>query len=149
MISGKHLSGMQQTPAQWSDMFCGSMDPQCNSSLPLKCVCLHKEKTQIVVPEVSFDVDSFLGFLTSLAVARHGLLYQPSPQARQNLTTDVHIGLDVSEPGAASESGASFTTLREVPHLFLGRLAGSENVAIYVFFPYLEASTGTSILTTA
>lgn len=57
--------------------------------------------------------------------------------------------IHVSEPGAALESGISFATLREVPHLFLGRLVGSENVAIYVFFPYLEASRGTTILTIA
>ena len=36
-------------------------------------VCLHKEQTQAVEPDVAFDVDSFLGFATLLAMARKGL----------------------------------------------------------------------------
>ena len=36
-------------------------------------VCLHKEQTQAVEPDVAFDIDSFLGFATLLAIARKGL----------------------------------------------------------------------------
>jgi hypothetical protein len=43
-------------------------------------VCLHKEETQAVEPQVTFDIDSFMAFASSLVFARQGLWYQPAPQ---------------------------------------------------------------------
>ena len=114
----------------------------------MKHVCLHKERTRAIAPNTSFDVDSFLGFATSLGVALKGLLYQPSPQARQNLDNDVHFGLEVPETSSSGGQSASpsFNMLCDVPYLFLGRLVGAENVVAHVFFPYLEVHPRTSIL---
>lgn len=68
--------------SQWNEMFCGVFDADSQGTFPVKNVCLHEEQTQPIGPDVSFDVDSFLGFATSLGVARNGLLYQPSPLAQ-------------------------------------------------------------------
>jgi hypothetical protein len=134
--------------AQWDETFCGTLPGSAEGCTSVKHVCLHKERTQAIAPNISFDVDSFLGFATSLGVALKGLLYQPSPQARQNLDNDVHFGLEIPESSSNGGQSASpsFNMLRDVPHLFLGRLVGAENVVVHVFFPHLEVHPGTSIL---
>lgn len=134
--------------AQWDETFCGTLPGSAEGCTSVKHVCLHKERTRAIALNTSFDVDSFLGFATSLAVALKGLLYQPSPQARQNLDNDVHFGLEVPETSSNGRKSAilSFNMLRNVPHLFLGRLVGAENVVVHVFFPHLEVHYGTSIL---
>lgn len=133
---------------QWNTMFCGASQSSSDGIDVVKNVCLHKEETRVGNPEVSFDVDSFLGFATSLGVARNGLLYQPSPQARQNVSSDVHFGLHVNDPMPCPErqTKSSFAMLRDVPHFFLGRLESAENVTLHVFLPHLEVAQGSSVL---
>jgi hypothetical protein len=36
---------------------------------------MHAEQTQAVEAQVTFDIDSYIGFANSLAVARQGILY--------------------------------------------------------------------------
>lgn len=152
VVTKEHPNGSQTLDGtQWNEFFCGvtSKGPQRISRV--KNVCLHEEQTKPTRPDVSFDIDSFLGFATSLGVARNGLLYQPSPLATQNLSSDVHFGMEVPEigTGARSTTRSSFNMLRDVPHFLLGRLVGAENVTLHVFLPHLEVSQGTSILSTA
>lgn len=137
--------------AQWSSMFCGVSDPGSGNTAPPGNVCLHMEQTQAMSPDISFDIDSFLGFASSLGVARNGLLHQPSPQPWQNLATDVHFGFEATETDSNTDGSTNlrFAMLRDVPHLFLGRLAGAENITIHIFFPHLETPPGISILTNA
>lgn len=135
-------------PEAWNRAFCGAAHTNRDEPPAVRNVCLHKETPQAVKPEVSFDVDSFLGFASSLGVARKGIFYQPSPHACQNLTTDVHFGLDVSDPDPSLNQGtsSSFAMLRDAPHCFFGRIVGAENATVHIFFPYLEMSPGTSVL---
>jgi hypothetical protein len=152
IISPDHLAQYQTpTAAQWYTMFCGATHPIDTDTSPLKNVCLHKEQTEAVSPDVSYDVDSFLGIVDSLGVGRNGLLYQGAPQARQNISTNVHFGLEVSgsDSNTPQSGSTSFAMLRDVPHLVLGRLVGAENISMHVFFPHLERALGISILTTA
>jgi len=133
MVSKDDLYNSQTSNgSQWNAMFCGVSDSDSQSTSPVKNVCLHKEQTQQTNPDVSFDIDSFLGFAASLGVARNGLLYQPSPQAQQNLSSDVHFGLDISDTSSSSgrPTRPSFAMLPDVPHFFLGRIVGAENVTI-------------------
>jgi hypothetical protein len=69
MISTERLA-RQQTPsaAQWEAMLSGR---DRRRRFPMN-VCLHKEETQAVEAKVTFDVDSFLGFGSSLGMARRG-----------------------------------------------------------------------------
>ena len=102
-------------------------------------VCLHKEESQAQSCQQAFDVDSHLGFLHSLAACREGLWHQPVPQARQNMTTDVHLQTPTFVTGDNPEQPPRATPamLRDVPHFLLGRVASAHDITIHVLFPYL------------
>lgn len=126
------------TPAHWQAMFCGISPQQQYHHHPHPMnVCLHSEQTQAIEPRVAFDIDSFLGFTSSLAMARQGLWYQPAPQMRQNMTTDVHLETNVLRDGNGPEEipQLSSALLRDVPHFLLGRVMGAHDIAVHVLFP--------------
>lgn len=127
------------TTAQWQAMFCGV--PTHGRQRMSKNVCLHKERTHPVEPGVAFDVDSFLGFSSSLAVAKQGFWYQPAPQTQQNIQTDVHLEMHASTYDDGTTQ-ASKKMLRDVPHFLLGRVYGASNVTIHVLFPHLPLTAG-------
>ena len=121
-------------------MFYGTSPQQQHLHYPHPMnVCLHSEQTQAVEPRVAFDIDSFLGFASSLAMARQGLWYQPAPQIRQNMTTDVHLETDILRDGGDPEEipQLSRALLRDVPHFLLGRVVGAHDVTVHVLFPHL------------
>jgi hypothetical protein len=126
------------TPAQWQSMFCG-IHPGYDRPMN---VCLHAEETRAVEPRVAFDIDSFLGFISSLAAARQGIRYQPAPQVQQNIATDVHIQIPVFEENNDPEliPRSSLTLLKHVPHFLLGRVEGAHDIALYVLFPHLSVA---------
>lgn len=134
-ISPERLA-QQHTPShmQWRAMFCGvprrSHDRQ---QYPMN-VCLHKEETRAVEPRVAFDVDSFLGFASSLAVARQGLWHQPAPQMRQNMATDVHVETNVFEAGRSR-----LAMLNDIAHFLLGRVVGAHDITMHILFPHMAS----------
>ena len=140
LISADRLA-RQDIPAaaQWRAMFCGVSVPNPAPDPRPMHVCLHAEETREVAPRVAFDVDSFLGFASSLAVARQGLWYQPAPQMRQNVTSDVHLETSVFRGGDGAEQRlrSSPALLRDVPHFLLGRVVGAHDITIHVLFPHL------------
>jgi hypothetical protein len=121
-------------------MFCGI--PAHGPDRRPRQVCLHVEETREVSPEVAFDIDSFLFFASSLAAARQGLHYQPAPQVRQNLQTDVHLNTtvyDIDEnPDVPPRSRTAM--LKDIPHFHLGRVEGAANISLYILFPYLQVA---------
>jgi hypothetical protein len=136
LISADRLARQRApTPSQWQAIFCGIPRGQQH---PMN-VCLHKEETQAVEPQVAFDIDSFLGFASSLAMARQGLWYQPAPKMRQNMTTDMHIETTIYQEGGDSEQTprSSLAMLRDVPHFLLGRVVGAHDITVHVLFPHL------------
>ena len=138
MISSERVARQQApTPAQWHAMFCG-VPAHGRQRFPMN-VCLHEEQTQAVEPEVAFDVDSFLGFADSLAMARKGLWYQPAPQMRQNMASDVHLETTIFQAGEDPEqpTRSRFAMLRDVPHFLLGRVEGAHDVAVFALFPHM------------
>ena len=140
LISADRLAQQDiSAAAQWRTMFCGvsAPDPAPNSR-PMH-VCLHVEETREVAPRVAFDVDSFLGFASSLAVARQGLWYQPAPQMRQNMTSDVHLETSVFRGGGDADQPlrSSSALLRDVPRFLLGRVVGAHDITLHVLFPHL------------
>jgi hypothetical protein len=139
-ISADRLSRQASpTPAQWQAMFCGVPSQQQSAHRRPMHVCLHAEETETIETDVAFDIDSFLGFFRSLAAIRHGLLYQPAPIMRQNMTTDVHIQTKVHEAQEDPElpSRSRLAMLKDVPHFLLGRIVGAENVTVHILFPHL------------
>jgi hypothetical protein len=139
MVSADRLA-RQRTPVarQWQAMFCGTSSGR---STP-KNVCLHREETRAVEPHVAFDVDSFLGFASTLALARQGLWYQPAPQMRQNMKTDVHIETNVFPDGGDTEAPtrSHLAMLKDVPHFLLGRVVGAHDITVHVLFPHLASA---------
>jgi len=140
-----HLACSTQpnTPSasQWQTTFCGlasSQDHRRHSGVPMN-VCLHKEMAGATESHVAFDVDSYLGFASSLAVARKGLWYHPAPQRQQNMTADVHVETKWfrGRRNGEQSSRPSLALPRDVPHLFLGSLMGSVNTTLHVLFPHL------------
>jgi len=141
MLSPERLARQQRpTPAQWEAMFCG-IPTNRQQRQPMN-VCLHDEETQAVEPEVAFDIDSFLGFADSLAFARKGLWYQPAPQMRQNMTTDVHLETNAFASSADPEQPvrSRLAMLRDVPHFLLGRVTGAHDITLFVLFPHIHVA---------
>ena len=139
MISADRLAQQPvPSPAQWQAMFCGLLPRRPHRTRPLH-VCLHHEETQAVEPQVRFDVDSFLGFASSLAMARKGLWYQPAPQMRQNMSNDVHLETRIFRDGAEPEHvpRSTLALLRDVPHFLLGRVVGFHDMTVHILFPHL------------
>ena len=125
------------SPAHWKSMFCGIKD---DSSFPHH-VCLQKEKTKVLAAQVSYDIDSFLGFADSLCFARQGLHYQPAPMRVQNMQTDVHIKSTVFrdiDPQPASPPRPALSMLKDIPHFHFGRVEGGNHIALYILFPHLD-----------
>jgi hypothetical protein len=142
-ITADQLSRQQPpTPAQWKAFFCGTR-PGPRSRRPMQ-VCLHKAETQEVELDTAFDIDSFLGFTSSPAVARQGLWYQPAPRTLQNLKTDVHIETEAFYESADTDQAprSSLTMLKDVPHFALGRVEGAHDITIYILFPRLMPARG-------
>ena len=124
--------------AQWEAMFCGTTR---GHRLP-KNVCIHQEKTQAVVPHVSYDFDSLLCFPTTLAVASRGLWWQTVAMPRQNMTTDVHVETNVylSTEDTGQPVRTSQAMLRDVPHMFVGRVAGAHDITMHILFPHMDVA---------
>lgn len=139
----------EPSPRQWESMFCGV--PADGPRGRPRQVCLHAEETREMEPAVSFDVDSFLGFASSLAVARQGVWHQPAPQVRQNLRTDVHINTTIyTAPEDPEEAPrARIAMLKDVAHCYLGRVEGATEISLYVLFPYLTSGRDDFISLTA
>jgi hypothetical protein len=147
MISAERLSRQQApSPNQWKAMFSGIPLPQEHVERQYRPinVCLHKEETQPIEPRVAFDVDSFHGFASSLAVASQGLFYQPAPLMKQNMSTDVHLESRVYQDSDDPEqpSRSQLAMLKDIPHFRLGGLIGAHDIVVYILFPHLPLAGG-------
>lgn len=132
----------QPTAVQWEAMFCG-VPPRGSQRCP-KNVCLHKEETRAAEPQVAFDVDSFLGFWSSLAAAKQGIVHQPASISRQNLQTDVHLEMNTFTPGDEGDDAirSAQRMLKDVPHFLLGRVYGATHITVHILFPHLPLAPG-------
>lgn len=124
-------------PEQWKSIFCGI--PTHGRQRYPNNVCLHEEQTRAVDADVAFDIDSFLGFATSLAFAKKGLWSQTAPQMKQNMTADVHIRDRMFIPNEDPErpDRSRPAMLHQIPHFMLGRIEGAHDIAVFVLFPHI------------
>jgi hypothetical protein len=125
------------TPQQWQAMFCG-IPAHGRQRYPTR-LCLHTEQARAMEADVAYDIDSFLGFATSLAFAKKGLWSQVASQMKQNIATDVHINTSISQPHTDPERPPRTrqAMLKHTPHFMLGRVEGAHDIAVYVLFPHL------------
>jgi hypothetical protein len=83
---------------------------------------------------VVYDIDSFLGFPTSLAVAASGLSIMLYPSFRLNIRTDLHLQVTLPE---SVESSRRSVKIRDIPHFLLGHLVGHLKIDVYILLPGL------------
>ena len=83
---------------------------------------------------VAYDIDSFLAFPTSLAVATSGLSVILYPVFILNIRTDLHLKITLPE---TVESSRRSVKIRDIPHFLLGRLLGLLKIDVYLLFPGL------------
>ena len=115
-------------------------------------ICLHKEVTKKArAPDIAYDFDSFLGFPSSLAFARRGLKWLPTPPMVLNIKTNVHLKVPVEQAAEEGEDPRATTAqIKDTPHCLLGYLEGAEYASVYVIFPKLyRAGTAFHALTEA
>lgn len=97
-------------------------------------VCLHASEINDPrqIPKAEFDIDSIMGFPTSLAFAKKGVKMNPAPHMIYNLASDVHLTLPVDVNGKPRR-----VPLHKIPHYLFGRVVGFDDLSLYVFFPRL------------
>jgi hypothetical protein len=132
-------------PSAWQSIFEGRLSGSTASRAHL---CIPCSQTGDTATDTAFDIDSVLGFATSLSFARYGLTMNLDPQFVNNLAASVHLTLSV--PG--SRGYPQRQPLHRVPHIYLGRVTGYDDFSVFLFFPRLwsdqhESRRKTSYLT--
>ncbi|WKT54238.1 hypothetical protein QSH57_004822 [Fusarium oxysporum f. sp. vasinfectum] len=129
--------GLSMSVPRWQELFSG-YTAQYLDGKP-KQACLHTHHTNHTPPTLSFDIDSLLGFVTSPAVATHGIRFYSAPQYCQNIFTDVHLTLDRmnADPGRPRLIPSR---LRDVPHFIFAKVEGADFITLHLFFPHLPCS---------
>lgn len=97
-------------------------------------LCLRCSQVEAPSAEISFDIDSLLGFADSLAFARQGLTITLSPRFHYNIQTDLHIRMTAWRDSPRGLTAVQ-VPLHHVPHYCLGRVVGHEDITVYLFFP--------------
>ena len=106
-----------------------------------RSLCLHAEKSLPQTPSTTFDVDSFIGFASSLAFALKGLHYSPTPRFDQNIKTDLHLTTRATftlEDGTVVQQDQQ---IKDTPHIYFGQVAGARHINIYILFPKLSTKS--------
>ena len=97
-------------------------------------LCLRCSQVETSSAEISFDIDSLVGFADSLAFARQGLTITLSPRFHSNIRTDLHIQMTAWRDSPQGPKAVQ-VPLHHVPHYCLGRVVGREDITVYLFFP--------------
>uniref|UniRef100_A0A093UKY7 Uncharacterized protein n=1 Tax=Talaromyces marneffei PM1 TaxID=1077442 RepID=A0A093UKY7_TALMA len=108
-----------------------------SSSRPLH-ICLATEDRQLTSTSVMFDIDSVISFPTSLAIAQQGILWHPTQMPVSDLQSSLH--LNPIPVHYEDHHGHAYTVrqpIHQVPHYTFGRLAGFEEISLYLLFPQL------------
>ncbi|KAG7406731.1 hypothetical protein Forpe1208_v014523 [Fusarium oxysporum f. sp. rapae] len=129
--------GLSMSVPRWQELFSG-YTAQYLDGKP-KQACLHTHHTNHTPPTLSFDIDSLLGFVTSPAVATHGIRFYSAPQYCQNIFTDVHLTLDRmnADPGRPRLIPSR---LRDVLYFIFAKVEGADFITLHLFFPHLPCS---------
>ncbi|RPB00731.1 hypothetical protein L873DRAFT_1679493, partial [Choiromyces venosus 120613-1] len=88
----------------------------------------------------TYDIDSFIAKVKCLSIARKGLRVQFSPSCLKNISTDVHLYSKIEEKLLSGKKHIHQVPLHHIPYFYLGHLASSLHLALYVFLPELWSS---------
>ncbi|KAL7903984.1 hypothetical protein GGI35DRAFT_484874 [Trichoderma velutinum] len=114
-------------------IFCG-VDSE--SEAPL--ICLDKDERVSRTAGVTFDVDSIIGFPSSLSVAKRGIRWSPTRMTVSDLQSDLHLrSFPVTYLDADGVQRQVHRPVHQVPHYTFGRVIGFEDISLYFLFPKL------------
>jgi len=100
-------------------------------------ICLHAETASPSLPEASFDIDSIIGFPSSLEVLREGFHYCPTLLHTRKIVSNLHLEKTISFETDDGTLRSRTLPLRHIPHLYLGTVLGIHDCSLYIFFPAL------------
>ena len=105
-------------------------------------ICLHAEESRPQAPTIAFDIDSCIGFATSLEFARYGIRFQAIPTLKQNVTSNLHIS-NPRYDSRTDENGDTVyiekqSSMLRTPHFRFGSVEGAREMDIYLLWPYLQ-----------
>lgn len=124
------------TAAERQFMYCGH-GPEENSDSRVR-VDVELDAQSPSTFSQSFDVDSFVGQTTSLAVSRHGITFYPQQRSVPNITTSFHLTpRQIRLTDEQQKEHLLTFDICDIPNWLLGSLAGSSWLTINVFFPGL------------
>ena len=107
------------------------LEPGQERNLP--CLCLRCSQVEETSGRVNFDIDSFVGFARSLAVARQGITVNLFPRFYKNFQSSQHLFAVVHYDFGRGERAIK-VPLHKVPMIYLGRVIGRDDIEIYVLF---------------
>jgi hypothetical protein len=128
--------GWTVTKEQKQQVFCG-IDPGQPDQLPTH-LCLAADHRPDPTLEITLDIDSVGGFVSSLAVARRGIRWYPTQMPVSDLQLDLHLNPILVQ--YLNLNGRAHTVRRpihQVPHSTFGHLIGFEDISLYLLFPRL------------
>ena len=108
--------------------------PRVPVRLSLACSQKYSNEMLSLPLSVEYDIDSILGFPTSLAVASSGVRAILYPCFINNIQSDLHIQMNLPPDVETSRRSVQ---IREVPHFLFGRLVGLLDINLYILFPRL------------
>lgn len=101
-------------------------------------VYLQKGENPSQTSRVSWDIDSIIGFATSLAVAKGGILWNSVQRPISDLQSSGHLArLRVHYTDSHGHPHHVLMPANKVPHYTFGRTTGLDPVSIYFLFPGL------------
>ncbi|KAE8858055.1 hypothetical protein PTNB73_09303 [Pyrenophora teres f. teres] len=101
-------------------------------------ICLEADDHANMAAEVTFDIDSVLGFLNSLAVAKQGVRWNSTQITVTDLQSGLHLKTRLAHyVDSHGHAHSVRKPLHQLPHYTFGRLVGFEDISLYIFFLYL------------
>ena len=117
---------------QWLSLLCGLCS---ESTVP---PVLQKPTADCGSPTTTtYDIDSLIAKVKCLSVATKGLRVQFSPSCLRNISSDIHLFSKIEERQLSGKVHIHQVPLHQIPHFYLGHLASSCYLPLYVFLPGL------------
>lgn len=134
-----------KTLANQKDDLAGKLNPECRKIFcgldfraEIPHICLDKDESVSSGACVTFDVDSIIGFPSSLAVAKRDIRWSPTRMTVSDLQSDLHLrSFPVTYFDADGVQHQVHRPVHQVPHYTFGRVIGFEDISLYLLFPKL------------
>lgn len=106
-------------------------------------ICLHVDADRSAnrTCESQYDIDSFMGYPTSLGFCKRGFELNTIPPPSRNIDSNLHHTFGGDGDGRPS------VTMRNTKHIYIGYPSNAPHIAVYCAFPHLGTGPGaTNIL---